>query len=103
MNHSPQLDGHSADVRMSLAVNGQSLRIAQLGPHFLILSDSVDHPPADAEIQMSVDGHESRWSVFLADGISQSKSRVVIVQPSSRTTQNAADQIAEPVLSLSDR
>ena len=81
MNHSPQLGGHSANVRMSLAVNGHSLRIAQLGPQFLILSDPVDHPPADAEIKMSVDGHESQWPVFLVDGISQSKPRVAIVQP----------------------
>ena len=49
--------GHSADVRIHLYVNGSVLPVAQLGPKFLILRTPVDHPPCDAEIGLSINGH----------------------------------------------
>lgn len=55
---------------MQLFVNGHVLKIAQLGPRFLMLDQPIEHPPADAEILMSVDGKEERWCVHLPDGIS---------------------------------
>ena len=61
--------GHSADVRMKLFVNGLILPIAQLGPNFLILEKSIDHPPADAEIGLWIDGREDGWRIRLAEGI----------------------------------
>jgi len=61
--------GHSADVRIHLHVNGCVLPVAQLGPEFLVLRTPVEHPPCDAEIAMSIDGHESRWAVHLLNGI----------------------------------
>ncbi len=54
---------------MHLFVNGQVLQLAQLGPEFLVLREPADHPPCDAEIAMSIDGHESRWTVHLHEGI----------------------------------
>jgi hypothetical protein len=60
---------HSADVRMALHVNGLVLPIAQLGLDFLVLKSPINHPPANAEIAMSIDGHEDRWRVHLADGV----------------------------------
>ena len=47
---------HSADVRMHLLVNGLVLPIAQLGPNFLILEKPVTHPPANADILVTIDG-----------------------------------------------
>jgi hypothetical protein len=70
--------GHSADVRMELRLNGHILPIAQLGPDFLVLKNPVDHPPVEAEIAMSIDGHESRWPVRLLDGMSASQRRTRI-------------------------
>jgi hypothetical protein len=61
--------GHSADVRMSLSVNGDVLKISHLGPDFLILRNPVEHAPANAEIFLSIDGNESRWTVHLVNGI----------------------------------
>jgi hypothetical protein len=55
---------------MELHLNGHVLPIAQLGPDFLILANSVDHPPAEGEIAVSIDGHARRWPVRLDDGIS---------------------------------
>jgi hypothetical protein len=70
--------GHSADVRIVLRLNGDLLPIAQLGPDFLILKDSVNHPPADAEVSLSIDGHESRWPVRLEEGLSAAQVRTRI-------------------------
>ena len=63
---------------MELHVNGHILPIAQLGPDSLILRDGIDYPPADAEIRMSIDGHERRWVVRLRDGISAAVPRTRI-------------------------
>jgi hypothetical protein len=71
---------HSADVQIELLVNGSVLRVAQLGPDFLILDRSVDHPPGPAEIRMVVDGGEDRWPVFLRSGLSASVQRVRLGQ-----------------------
>lgn len=75
MNAIPNKLGYSADVRMQLNVNGFVLAIGQLGPDFIILRDSVDHPPTEAEIVMSIDGEESRWNVELPNGISPERLR----------------------------
>ncbi len=60
---------YSADVRMWLSVKGRVLPIGQLGPDFLILDESVDHPPTEGEITLSIDGRERRWLVYLPDGL----------------------------------
>jgi len=70
--------GHSAQVKMKLLVNGSSLPVAQMGPDFLLVTETIDHPPADASIVMQVDGNERRWDVRLPDGISLGAKRVVI-------------------------
>jgi len=63
---------------MELRLNGHVLPISHLGPDYLILRNSAEHPPADAEIMLSIDGHESRWSVWLADGVSAERRRTRI-------------------------
>ena len=72
---------HSADVRIHLYVNGSVMPVAQLGPDFLMLRTPIDHPPCDAEIAMSIDGHESRWAVHLPNGIHASRRETVISAP----------------------
>jgi hypothetical protein len=69
---------HSANVRMELRLNSLVLPISHLGPGFLILSNPIDHPPAEAEVIMSVDGSESRWLVQLPAGISLMSRRTSI-------------------------
>jgi hypothetical protein len=63
---------------MSLSVEGRVLPIAQLGPDFIILEKSADHPPAEAEIRLSIDGRERRWKVFLPDGLTAGKLEIRI-------------------------
>jgi hypothetical protein len=69
-------DRHSADVRMTLLLNGHTMSIAQMGPDFLMLDDPVDHPPCVADVILSVDGRESRWAVRLPEGIRRDHKRV---------------------------
>jgi len=66
---------HSADVQMHLSVNGHTLTIGHLGPDYVVLDTSIDYPPSDAEISLSVDGRKSQWKVRLLDGLSASQAR----------------------------
>jgi hypothetical protein len=74
----PEELGRSAEVQMELSVNGHVLSIGQLGPDFIILDDPCEHPPDNAEIMVSIDGHERRWRVHLPNGISCTVSRTII-------------------------
>lgn len=75
---------YSAEVRMSLAVNGHIFSIGELGPGFVVLRDAVDHPPAIGEITMSVDRHVEKWYVDVVDGIKAGggDTRIAPVNPS---------------------
>jgi hypothetical protein len=70
--------GHSADVRIQLILNGESIPVAQLGPGILLLDAATDHPPGKASIVMRVDRSEKRWDVHLPDGIAGDRKRVAI-------------------------
>jgi hypothetical protein len=74
----PSQGGHSTQVNMKLLVNGSSIPVAQMGPDFLLLKETIEHPPANASIVMQVDASERRWNVRLPDGISLASKRVVI-------------------------
>jgi hypothetical protein len=34
-----------------------------------VLRNPIPHPPVEAELSLSIDGHEERWQVELIDGI----------------------------------
>lgn len=70
-NHS--YGSYSADVQMELTVNGRIFSVGQLGPDFLVLDDPVDHPPADGEMMVSIDGRVKRGPVRLPEGVSASE------------------------------
>jgi len=65
-------NGHSAQVRMELHLDGQIFPIAQMGPDFFVLRQPIEHPPASAELTLRIDESETRWSVNLVDGITAS-------------------------------
>jgi hypothetical protein len=70
---------YSARVHMELHLNGSVLAISHLGPDFFILAKPINHPPAQAEIVMSVDGRERRWWVELPAGVSVASRRTSIL------------------------
>ncbi len=74
---------------MELRLDGQVLPIAQLGPDFLILTEPFDHPPADAEIVLGIDGQESRWPIRLAEGISAGRRKT----PIARSTESNGSKV----------
>lgn len=71
--------GHSARVNMRLLVGNRSVPVVQLGPDFLLVGEPVDLPPGEACMVMQVDESESRWKVFLPDGISAGSNQVAIM------------------------
>jgi hypothetical protein len=71
--------GHSADVSISLVLNGCSIPVAQLGPGFLLLDSPSERPPGSGTIVLRVDQSERSWTVRLPDGISVGSKRVNIV------------------------
>ena len=79
MSGNPSVQNHSADVRMELRLNGSVLTISHLGPDYLILAEPVEHPPGPAQIAMSVDGQERRWTVQLPAGLSATARRTRIL------------------------
>jgi hypothetical protein len=72
---------HSADVRMHLLLNGLALTISQLGPDFLVLEHSAEHPAGTAEILLKVDNYETRWTVRLPNGLRNGQRQVSIALP----------------------
>jgi hypothetical protein len=72
--------GHSAEVQMRLLVNGFSFPIAHMGPNYLRLRNGVEQPPVSGEVILVVDGHESRWSVFLPEGLHSGQERVPVAK-----------------------
>ena len=74
-----QSQGHSAQVRMELRLNGRVVPLAQLGPDFLVVAEPCDHPPAEAEIYLRIDDSESSWRVHLIEGISTARRKTRVV------------------------
>ena len=70
--------GHSAQVKMRLLLNGDSIPVVQMGPDFLILQSAAEHPPGDATLELCVDASERRWKVRLPEGISSGSRTVAI-------------------------
>ena len=63
---------------MRLLINGAVIRITHMGPDFLFVESSADHPPCEASILLRVDDSESQWKVRLPEGISKDSTRVTL-------------------------
>jgi len=73
--------GCSNRVEMQLLVDGVSLSIGQMGPDFLLIRKTIDHPPGEATIVFAVEGSEERrWQVWLPEGLAVGRERVVIAK-----------------------
>ena len=65
-------------VTIHLLVNGSTIRVAQMGPDFLLVDHPVDHGPTEATLVQKIDNSESKWKVRLPDGISSKSERVAL-------------------------
>ena len=59
---------HSAVVTLELRAAGRCIPLAQLAHDFAIPVDSVELPPCEAEILMTVDGEPTLMRVSLPEG-----------------------------------
>ena len=64
---------------MHLELNGATVRIAQLGPDFVILDEATDLRMGKAELVFCVDAKERRWPVDLPHGLAGPGERTPIV------------------------
>jgi hypothetical protein len=65
-------------VSIRLLVNGDAIPVAQMGPDYLFIDFPMDHQPGEGTVVLNVDGSESRWKVWLPDGISTKSEKVPI-------------------------
>ena len=70
--------GHSAQVKMSLLLDGNSIPVVQMGPDFVLIETTVEHSPCIASLVFQVDQNESRWNVYLPKGLSPNTKKVAI-------------------------
>lgn len=73
-------DGYSSIINGWLETNGHRLRLAQVGPDYCVVRDSVASPPTNAELVIEIDGEERRQRVFLQAGISESSTTIQFSQ-----------------------
>jgi hypothetical protein len=64
---------------MHLEAEGMKVRIAQLGPDFVILGEIPTVQMKHAEIVFRVDASERRWTVDLPQGLAGPSARTPIV------------------------
>ena len=62
------VNSHSALVTLELRAAGLCVPLAQVAHDFAIPLESVDLPPCEGEILMTVDGELTRMSVALHEG-----------------------------------
>jgi hypothetical protein len=69
-------NGYSAEVRLQLLVDGQTLAVRQVSPDSCLLVQPIDHPPCQGRFVLSVDGRRREYPVILPQGISRTSSLV---------------------------
>ena len=63
---------------MSLLVNGDSIRVVQMGWDFVIVETPFDLAPCAGTLALQVDKNERTWDVLLPEGLSAGSNRVAI-------------------------
>lgn len=61
---------HSADVRLTLGVNGNDYDVAKVGPDRIFMRTAIGLPVTDAELLISVDGRVTTSQIQLSNGAS---------------------------------
>ena len=66
---------HSARVSLEFRTGNTRIPLSQLALGFAISAEPVELAPCAGEILMTIDGSETRMSVFLPDGIKLARPR----------------------------
>lgn len=86
MNASSPTAGYSAQVAIELRLPERTVRVAQMGPDFLLLAEPVDQAPCEAVVVLKVDQVGRSWSVFLPEGIAAGSLRVPLAHVEKSAT-----------------
>jgi hypothetical protein len=90
-------DGYSAQVDLYLHVDGKRLRLAQVGPQFLILRDQCIIPAgALAKIVIGVDGKEEEHDVVLHKGAVAGVEKVEFSHAPRQAESSLRSNLAHP-------
>lgn len=76
---SPSLIAHSTQVQIHLKVERIRLPIAQLGPDFVIMSETATSRSRRGEIAVRIDSTEKRWTIELPEGLAAAGQHTRIV------------------------
>jgi hypothetical protein len=69
---------HSSDVSLRLQVDETEFRLSHVGSSYVIIKGPlVKHPPGNATITITVDGHSRTRLVFLPHGIQPGNPEVI--------------------------
>ena len=74
----PHRDSHSAIVTLELRAAGLCIPLAQVAHDFAIPVESIDLPPCDGEVLMTIDGELRRMPVRLHEGGQAGRRRIAI-------------------------
>jgi hypothetical protein len=69
---------YNSVVTMQLQIGADAHAVAQITPSMLIMREPTDLPACSAEMVMTIDGRESRWTIVLPDGASKDSVEVRI-------------------------
>ena len=84
-------------MNIRLILNGAEIPVAQMGPDYIFIDSPEDHQPGEAILVMNVDQSESRWNVWLPNGISAKSERVSIAAlPESKSPRTGGISYAPP-------
>ena len=72
-----QNGSHSASVRHTLCAAGRDVEVAQVTPDRIYLRTSIDLPPCDAMLFISIDGQVTEQRIRLPEGASADSPAVI--------------------------
>jgi hypothetical protein len=65
-------------VEITLIVGGLSHRVKLLAPDYLLLETAGNHPPAEGELILEIDGNPKHRRVFLPKGLPEGEREVPV-------------------------
>jgi hypothetical protein len=78
MSSDTSVQRFSTVADFDLLINGQSYKVAQVAPDFLLLDKATAIPPGPAVLVIRVEGEEIRRAIELPAGASEETDRVEI-------------------------
>lgn len=89
-------ESYSSDVRLELVSRSSRVRLAKIGPGYVVPRARVQLPAGDANVVLWIDGNERCWKVRLLGDSVPFERAVRFVDVSDETIPEAEDSTAPP-------